>query len=221
MNDFKLEAGEGSETDKVKSDESIADTENKIEFPSAHQLEKEVKRRKYINSYLKIIGSTLSSLIVVAAIAVLIATLLFPVLRVTGSSMTPTLENDQLIVCKKTGNFEYGDVIAFYYNNKILLKRVIAVSGDTISIDSSGVVTVNGEVLDEPYVSELALGECDLEFPYQVPEQRIFVMGDHRETSIDSRTTQVGCVAEESVIGVVTLRIWPFEKIGSLAYEAE
>lgn len=187
-----------------------------IKLPSTSQLERELKRRKYVSSYFRIIGSTISSLIVVAAIAVLIATLLFPVLRVTGSSMTPTLENDQLIVCQKTGNFECGDVVAFYYNNKILLKRVIALSGDYVSIAEDGTVTVNGEVLDEPYVSELALGECDLEFPYQVPEERIFVMGDHRSTSVDSRTTQVGCIAEEAIIGKVSLRIWPMDSFGKI-----
>ena len=184
------------------------DAEN---LPTSEQLEKEVKRRKYIHSYFRIIKSTVSSLLVVAAVAVLVATLLLPVLRVTGSSMTPTLENDQLVVCKKTGNFEKGDIIAFYYNNKILLKRVIAVAGDYISIDADGTVYVNDEKIDEPYISEKALGECDIEFPYQVPEERIFVMGDHRETSIDSRSSQVGCVAEESVIGVVSLRIWPLK----------
>lgn len=183
-------------------------------LPTTKQLEKEVKRRRYRNSYLKILKSTVSSLIVVAAVAVLIATLLLPVLRVTGSSMTPTLENDQLVVCKKTGNFEKGDIIAFYYNNKILLKRVIALPGDYISIDADGTVYVNDEKLDEPYVSEKALGECDLEFPYQVPEERIFVMGDHRSTSVDSRSSQIGCIAEESVIGVVSFRIWPFKEIG-------
>lgn len=201
-----------------KSDKEKLTAKNidSTKLPSTNQLETELKRRKYINSYFRIIGSTLSSLIVVAAIAVLIATLLFPVLRVTGSSMTPTLENDQLIVCQKTGNFESGDVIAFYYNNKILLKRVIAVSGDYVSIAADGTVSVNGEVLDEPYVSELALGECDLEFPYQVPEERIFVMGDHRSTSVDSRSTQVGCIAEEAIIGKVSLRIWPMEDFGGI-----
>lgn len=184
------------------------------DLPTTEQLEKEVKRRKYRGNYFKIMKSTVSSLIVVAAVAVLIATLLLPVLRVTGASMTPTLENDQLVVCKKTGNFEKGDIIAFYYNNKILLKRVIAVSGDFISIDADGTVYVNDEKIDEPYISEKALGECDLEFPYQVPEERVFVMGDHRETSVDSRSSQVGCIAEESVIGVVSLRIWPLKEIG-------
>lgn len=183
-------------------------------LPTAEQLEKEVKRRKYIRNYLRILRNTISSLIVVAALAVLTATLLLPVLRVTGSSMTPTLQNDELVICQKKGDFEKGDVVAFYYNNKILLKRVIAVSGDYITIDSDGTVFVNGEELDEPYVSEKALGECDLEFPYQVPDERIFVMGDHRETSVDSRSGQIGCVAEESVIGKVFLRIWPLGKIG-------
>lgn len=183
-------------------------------LPTADQLEAEVKRRKFIRNYFRILKNTISSLIVAAAVAVLIATLLLPVLRVTGSSMTPTLQNDELVVCRKTGTFEKGDVVAFYYNNKILLKRVIAVSGDYITIDSDGTVYVNGEELDEPYVTEKALGECDIEFPYQVPDERIFVMGDHRATSIDSRSSRIGCVAEESVIGKVVLRVWPIGKIG-------
>lgn len=183
------------------------------ELPTADQLQSEVKRRKYVRNYLRIAKSTVSSLIVVAAVAVIIATLLLPVLRVTGSSMSPTLQNDELVICQKTANFERGDIIAFYYNNKILLKRVIALSGDYVFIDTDGTVYVNDLPIDEPYVSEKALGECDIEFPYQVQEERVFVMGDHRSTSVDSRSSEVGCIAEEAIIGRVSLRVWPFEKL--------
>ena len=186
--------------------------EAKRETPTAVQLEAELKRAKYRREYRKLLRNTISSLIVVAAIAVLVSMLFLPVLRVTGTSMTPTLQNDELVVCRKRGTFQSGDIIAFYFNNKILLKRVIGVAGDIIDIDDSGTVYVNGEALEEPYLNEKALGECDIELPYQVPDERIFVMGDHRSTSVDSRSTAVGCVAEEAVVGKVILRVWPVKQ---------
>lgn len=187
-----------------------------IEMPSAEQLENEISRIRHGREYIRILRSTISSLIVVAAIAVLISMLFLPVLRVTGTSMTPTLQNDELVICRKWGEFKRGDVIAFYYNNKILLKRVIGLSGDVIDIAEDGTVYVNGEAIDEPYLNEKAFGECDLNLPYQVTDERVFVMGDHRSTSVDSRSTTVGCVANESVVGEVMLRIWPFKKIGTV-----
>ena len=190
--------------------------ERKIDLPTAEQFDNEVKRVQHQKEYLRILRSTISSLIVVAAIAVLISMLFLPVLRVTGTSMTPTLQNDELVICRKWGDFEQGDVIAFYYNNKILLKRVIGVSGDIIDISEDGTVYVNGEELDEPYLNEKAFGECDLDLPYQVPDERVFVMGDHRSTSVDSRSTSVGCVANESIVGEVMLRIWPLKHIGTI-----
>ena len=186
--------------------------EAKREIPTAVQLEAELKRAKYRREYGKLLRNTISSLIVVAAIAVLVSMLFLPALRVTGTSMTPTLQNDELVVCRKRGTFQSGDIIAFYFNNKILLKRVIGVAGDIIDIDDSGTVYVNGEALEEPYLNEKALGECDIELPYQVPDERVFVMGDHRSTSVDSRSTAVGCVAEEAVVGKVILRVWPVKQ---------
>ena len=186
--------------------------EAKREIPTAVQLEAELKRAKYRREYRKLLRNTISSLIVVAAIAVLVSMLFLPVLRVTGTSMTPTLQNDDLVGCRKRGTFQSGDIIAFYFNNKILLKRVIGVAGDIIDIDDSGTVYVNGEALEEPYLNEKALGECDIELPYQVPDERVFVMGDHRSTSVDSRSTAVGCVAEEAVVGKVILRVWPVKQ---------
>jgi len=187
-----------------------------IELPTSKQIEDELRSIKYRRDFRKILISTVSSLIVVAAIAVLVSMLFLPVLRVTGTSMTPTLQNDELVVCRRKGSFESGDIVAFYFNNKILLKRVIGTAGDVIDISEDGTVYVNGEILDEPYVTEPAFGECDIKLPYQVPDNRIFVMGDHRTVSIDSRSTTVGCISEEFVIGRVIMRVWPFEEIGTL-----
>lgn len=190
--------------------------EIKMDVPTAEQLGDEVKRLRYKKRFRKTLLSTIGSLLVVAAIAVLISMLLLPVLRVTGSSMTPTMQNDELVICSKRSDFKTGDIIAFYYNNKILLKRVIGVSGDWIDIKADGTVYVNGEMLDEPYIEDKALGECDIVFPYQVPESRVFVMGDHRSVSIDSRSTTVGCIADEYIIGKVIFRLWPWEAIGTI-----
>lgn len=192
------------------------ESKKKMDLPTAEQLEQELKRLKYRYSFAFTLRSTVASLIVVAAIAVMISTMIMPVLRVTGTSMTPTLQNDQVIICNKLAECQKGDVVAFYYNNKVLIKRVIGVAGDVIDISGDGVVSVNGEPLDEPYVSELALGECDIELPYQVPDNRIFVMGDHRSVSIDSRSTSVGCVAIENVIGKVLLRVYPIDSFGKI-----
>lgn len=192
------------------------ENKKKMDLPTAEQLEQELKRLKYRHSFAFTLRSTVASLIVVAAIAVMISTMIMPVLRVTGTSMTPTLQNDQVILCNKLAECQKGDVVAFYYNNKVLIKRVIGVAGDVIDISGDGVVSVNGEPLDEPYVSELALGECDIELPYQVPDNRIFVMGDHRSVSIDSRSTSVGCVAIENVIGKVLLRVYPIDSFGKI-----
>lgn len=189
---------------------------NIADYPTAQQLENELKRIRYRRDYRKIFVSTISSLTVVAAIAVLISTLLLPVLRVTGTSMTPTLENNEFVICSKASDFKSGDIVAFYYNNKILLKRVIGTSGDVIDISDDGTVHKNGKLLSEPYLNEKSLGTCDIELPYQVPDNRIFVMGDHRQTSIDSRTLSVGCIADEYIIGKVIFRLWPINQIGTL-----
>ena len=191
-------------------------SKKKMDVPTTEQLERELKRLRADARFRKALRSTVGSLIVAAALAVIISTMLLPVLRVTGSSMTPTLQNDEVLLCSKLSEVRRGDIIAFYYNNKVLLKRVIALSGDVVNVTEDGTVYLNGEPLDEPYISEAARGECDITLPYQVPENRVFVMGDHRAVSIDSRSTAVGCVAEENVIGKVFVRILPLRSFSLL-----
>lgn len=183
-------------------------------IPPLEELEAELKRMKYNKRYGSVLRSTVYALIIVAAVAILIAVLVFPVLRIHGSSMTPNLYDGNLVVCLKNSKYEVGDSIAFYYNNKILVKRVIARSGEWVDIDANGYVYVNGEKLEEPYVQDHALGECDIELPYQVPDGRVFVMGDHRSVSVDSRSTSVGCVSDEQIVGRLLFRVWPFKSIG-------
>ena len=183
-------------------------------IPPLEELEAELKRMKYNKRYGSVLRSTVYALIIVAAVANLIAVLVFPVLRIHGSSMTPNLYDGNIVVCLKNSKYEVGDSIAFYYNNKILVKRVIARSGEWVDIDENGYVYVNGEKIEEPYVQDHALGECDIELPYQVPEGRVFVMGDHRSVSVDSRSTSVGCVSDEQIVGRLLFRVWPFKSIG-------
>ena len=182
--------------------------------PTTEQLEGELKRVRYKSRYRSVLRSTIYSLITVAAIAVLIATLWLPVLQVNGNSMTPALQNGEIIFTVKMSEFEPGDIISFYYNNKILIKRVIARSGEWVNMDADGNVYVNETLLDEPYLDEKAFGDCNIELPYQVPEGRVFVMGDHRSTSVDSRNSAVGCVAQEQIVGKILFRVWPLEKFG-------
>lgn len=185
-------------------------------FPTVEQLEEELKRESHHGRFWKTLRSTVAILVVVAAVAVLISNLLLPVLRIYGTSMTPTLVNGNIVAAVRDGAYKREDVIAFYYNNKILVKRVIALPGEWVDIDEEGNVTVNEIPLEEPYLSEKALGECDIELPYQVPEGRYFVMGDHRSVSSDSRSSQVGCVPEEQIVGKLVFRLWPFSQFGPI-----
>ena len=184
------------------------------DMPATEQLEEELKREKYKHRYRSVLRSTVYTLVIVAAVAVLTATLWLPVLQIYGSSMTPTLPDGEIIFTVKPSKFEPGDVIAFYYNNKILVKRVICGPADWVNIDGDGTVYVNGTELDEPYLTERALGDCNIQLPYQVPDGKVFVMGDHRSTSVDSRNTAVGCVAQEQIVGKIIFRIWPLNRLG-------
>lgn len=184
--------------------------------PTTAQLETEIKRVQYQRKYRTVMKSTIYMLITVAAVAILVATLWLPVLQIYGNSMTPTMHNGDIVFSLKSSDFKQGDVVAFYYNNKILVKRVIAGPADWVDITEDGSVYVNGEMLEEPYLADKALGDTNIELPYQVPDAKIFVMGDHRSTSVDSRNTAVGCVAQEQVVGKIIFRIWPMEAIGPI-----
>lgn len=187
-----------------------------IEIPETELLEAEVNRLKYRSRYKNVLRSTVYSLIVVAAVAVLVATIWMPVLQIYGSSMKPTLEEGDIVISLKGNNFEKGDLVAFYIGNKILVKRYIAGPGQWVNIDEDGNVYVDGELLDEPYVSEKSFGDCNIELPYQVPENRYFCMGDHRATSVDSRHSEVGCISKEQLVGKIVWRVWPLNQIGEL-----
>lgn len=184
--------------------------------PELNELKTELKRVRYRQGFASVMRSTLFTLVVVAAFAILVATLWLPVLQIYGSSMTPTLEDGQIVVSVKTSRFEQGDLVAFYIGNKILIKRVIGTPMDTVMVYDDGTVAVNGARLDEPYISEKAFGECDIELPYQVPEARYFLMGDHRETSVDSRSSLIGCVSEEQIVGKIVFSVWPLETFGAI-----
>ena len=185
-----------------------------LQYPTLDQMEEEISRLKYRKRYGRALRGTVYSLAVVAAVAILVATLWMPVLQITGASMAPTLVDGQFVVSVKKSEFQPGDITAFYYNNKILIKRVIASAGDWVNISENGDVYVNGVLLEEPYIKEKSLGECNIELPYQVPDGKVFVMGDDRAVSLDSRTTAVGPVSKEQVLGRVVFRVWPLSAFG-------
>lgn len=189
-------------------------SDKKVFVPSLKEIQRERKRIRRDNLYWQALRGTIAVLIVVAAIAVLVTTLFLPILQISGDSMSPTLEHDEIVILMKTQEFDRGDLIGFYYQGKILLKRVIALPEDEVAIDADGNVYVNGELLEEPYVTDKGLGDCDLEFPYKVPGTGYFVMGDQRSNSVDSRNSVIGAVSKEDIIGKVFLRVWPFSKMG-------
>ena len=188
--------------------------EKNVSVPSLTEIQSERKRIRRGAYYRQALRGTVSVLLVVAAVAVLITTLFLPILQISGDSMSPTLEHDEVVVLLKTKKFERGDLIGFYYQGKILLKRVIALPDDEVAIDADGNVYVNGELLEEPYVTEKGLGDCDLEFPYKVPGTSYFVLGDRRSNSVDSRNSIIGAISRDDIIGKVFIRVWPISKFG-------
>jgi len=187
---------------------------NYSQLPSATEVEQELKREQYKRRYRRTMKSTFFALVTAAAAAVLVATLWMPVLQIFGSSMTPTLREGEIVISVKVNEMEPGDIVAFYYGNKVLIKRYIAGPGTWVDIQEDGTVLLNGNVLDEPYLTEKALGICDLELPYQVPEGSYFLMGDQRDTSVDSRHSTVGCISQEQIVGKIVYRVWPMEDFG-------
>ena len=177
--------------------------------PTTAQLRDELRRVRSSSRKRHVLAGILGGLVVVMAAGTLIATMFFPVLQVFGSSMEPTLAEGDFVVCSRTADFSRGDLVAFYYNNKVLIKRVIGLPGQHVLINEEGSVYVDGELLDEPYVRDKALGDCDLTFPFEVPEGRLFVMGDHRAASIDSRNSLIGCVGEDNLVGRLVVTTWP------------
>ena len=189
---------------------------NTHDIPDVEQLRAELSREQYKQRYRRVLRSTIYTLVVVAAVAVLISVLFLPVLQIYGTSMTPTLSEGDIVVSVKGADFERGDLIAFYLGNKILVKRCIAGPGQWVDIDEEGNVYIDGKLLEEPYLEEKALGDCNIELPYQVPDNRYFCLGDHRATSVDSRDTTVGCVSEEQIVGKIVFRVWPLSGLGTL-----
>lgn len=186
------------------------------DMPTVDQLKAELNRETYNSRFKSVFFSTVYTLVIVAAAAVLVATIWMPVLQIYGASMTPTLGEGEIVVSVKGSYFEPGDLVAFYLGNKILVKRCIAGPGQWVDIDEDGTVYVDGKELSEPYLTEKALGDCDIELPYQVPDNRFFCMGDHRSTSVDSRNTNVGCVSEEQIVGKIVFRVWPVQQFGAV-----
>ena len=192
------------------------DENSKVKKISVQELENELKRENYRSKYFKILTSTIYALIIVAAVAAIVATLIMPVLQISGSSMTPTFQEGEIVFSIKTKNLKPGDIIAFYHGNKILVKRVIAGAGSWVNIAIDGDVYVNGELLEENYIQEKMLGETNITYPYQVPDGSWFVLGDHREVSIDSRNSEIGCIKQEDIVGKIIFRVWPLKRIGKI-----
>lgn len=198
------------------NNESLISEDIGESFTTPEDVEKELARVEYKNKYRRTLRSTIFMLITSAALAILVATLWLPVLQIYGSSMTPTLKEGQIVVSVKTDNMQSGDVVAFYYGNKVLVKRYIAGPSSWVEIRNDGTIYVNGLKLEEEYIQDKDLGICDLEFPYQVPDDTYFLVGDERVSSVDSRHSSVGCIPKEDIVGKIVYRIWPLDMVGAI-----
>lgn len=201
-----------------KFKKNASDKKEKVDYKTltVSQIEMELNKETYKEKYLKILRSTIYSLIIVSAIAAILATLVMPVLKISGTSMAPTFKEGEIVISLKTNNLKTGDIIAFYHGNKILVKRVIAGAGSYVDIDKDGNVFVDGKKLKEPYIKKKVLGEYDITFPYQVPDGEWFVLGDSRTVSIDSRNTEIGCIKQDNIVGKIIFRVWPLKEIGKI-----
>lgn len=202
------------ETTEYDDQASMGEEEDRHEALTEEMIEAELEKERHRHNYIKALRSAVYVLIIVAAATSIVVVLLLPVLQITGNSMSETLQDGDIVLAAKSTSYQPGDVVAFYYNNNILVKRVIATAGDWVDIDEDGNVSINGEAIDEPYITDKALGYCNVDFPYQVPDGRSFLMGDNRETSMDSRNTEIGCVDDNMVLGKIKFCIWPFSDFG-------
>lgn len=181
----------------------------KFNSPTKKEIKDELNRINYKARYGTLLKSTLYTIIIIAAISAIISTLVMPVLQISGNAMEPKYKNGDIVVSIKTKNLKSGDIVAFYHGNKILVKRVIATSGDWVNIDKTGVVYVNGQKLEEKYLTVKGLGETDIKYPYQVPNESYFVLSDDRTNNIDSRLEEIGSVKQDDLIGKVLFKVWP------------
>ena len=186
-----------------------------IELPTIEELEAEINRKKHKQNQHHLMRNAIYVLIVVAAVTSLISIFFVRALKTFGSSMTPTLEDGDIVAVYLTDEAEPGQLVAFYFNNKLIIKRVIALGGSVVDMDEAGVF-VDGSPLEEPYLTEKALGEVSVEFPFTVPDGQYFVLGDNRITSTDSRSSIIGCVDPDNMLGRVIFKVWPLGEFGKI-----
>ena len=199
------------------AEDIIREQVDRLGRPSMEMLEREIARQDRMESHKKLLRGALTAVLCAAAAIIIVTNLWIAVLQVDGSSMNPLLSISEVVVAIRADNPERGDVAAFSSDNKVYIKRVIATGGDTVEIGEDGLVSVNGEALYEPYVASPDIGDCDMEFPFQVPPGSFFVLGDNRPVSLDSRSQRLGPVGRDQIIGKVVFRVWPLPQIGGIS----